>query len=84
MLMYDLKYMAIGYIPNKKVIGLSKLARVAEMFARRLQLQERLTRQVATCLSEVLKPRGVAVVMESTYAVDNALSVLTSDTNAWS
>jgi GTP cyclohydrolase IA len=55
--------MSIGYIPNKKVIGLSKIARIAEMFARRLQLQERLTKQVATALMEILKPRGVAVVL---------------------
>ena len=60
--------MAIGYIPNKKVIGLSKLARIAEMFARRLQLQERLTKQVAVALWDVLKPRGVAVVMESSHS----------------
>jgi GTP cyclohydrolase I len=54
--------MSIGYIPNKKVIGLSKIARIAEMFARRLQLQERLTKQIGTALMEILKPRGVAVV----------------------
>lgn len=59
--------MHIGYMPRKRVIGLSKLARLAEMFARRLQLQERLTKQVAVALTEVLEPRGVAVVVESSH-----------------
>ncbi len=57
----------IGYIPNKKVLGLSKLARLAEMYARRFQVQERLTKQIAMALSDILKPRGVAVVIEATH-----------------
>ena len=55
----------VGYLPNGRVIGLSKVPRIVDMFARRLQLQERLTTQIADCLQEVLKPRGVAVVVEA-------------------
>ncbi|KAJ4024551.1 GTP cyclohydrolase 1 [Fusarium irregulare] len=60
-------FMHIGYIPNETVIGLSKLPRIAEMFARRLQIQERLTKEVAHAIMEILKPQGVAVVMESSH-----------------
>ncbi|KUJ14068.1 GTP cyclohydrolase I, partial [Mollisia scopiformis] len=57
----------VGYLPDGRVIGLSKIARIVEVFARRLQVQERLTRQVALAIEEVLKPHGVAVVMESSH-----------------
>lgn len=57
----------VAYIPNGKVIGLSKLARICEMYARRLQVQERLTLQIADALQGLLKPRGVAVVIEATH-----------------
>src|SRR3989338_3215240 len=57
----------IGYIPNGKVIGLSKLPRIVNMYARRLQLQERITAQIADAINGVLKPKGVAVVMEASH-----------------
>lgn len=58
---------SVGYLPNGKVIGLSKIARIVEMFSRRLQVQERLTRQIATALMQALHPRGVAVVVAATH-----------------
>jgi len=57
----------IAYIPSKKVVGLSKLARVAEAFAKRLQTQERLTMQIAKLIMKVLQPRGVAVTVDASH-----------------
>lgn len=57
----------IAYIPNGKIVGLSKLPRVVDVFARRLQVQERLGEQIANALEEVLQPRGVGVVIEAVH-----------------
>nr|WP_322742618.1 GTP cyclohydrolase I FolE [Synechocystis salina] len=57
----------VAYIPNGKVIGLSKIARICEMYGRRLQVQERLTAQIADALQGLLQPKGVAVVVEATH-----------------
>ena len=68
---------AIAYLPNDRVVGISKLARVLHGFARRLQVQERLTAQVADTIWEHLKPKGVAVVMEASHACMSARGVST-------
>ncbi len=57
----------VAYIPNGKVIGLSKIPRIVDMFARRLQVQERMTSEIANLLEEILHPRGVAVVLEGSH-----------------
>jgi GTP cyclohydrolase IA len=59
--------MHVAYLPNNRVIGLSKIPRIVDMFARRLQLQERLTREVADTLQEVLRPKGVGVICEARH-----------------
>jgi GTP cyclohydrolase I len=57
----------IGYIPRNRVVGISKLARLVEVYARRLQIQEKMTAEIASCLDSVLKPHGVAVVTEAAH-----------------
>ncbi len=57
----------VGYLPSNKVVGISKLARVVDGYARRFQVQEKLTSQIAGCIDEVLKPRGVGVVIDSEH-----------------
>jgi GTP cyclohydrolase I len=57
----------VGYIPDGAVVGISKLARVVEAYARRFQVQEKMTAQIARCIQEVLKPRGVGVVVEGAH-----------------
>lgn len=57
----------IGYIPNGKIVGLSKIPRVVDVFARRLQVQERLTRDILNCITDTLKPQGVAIVIEAKH-----------------
>ena len=57
----------IAYVPNERVVGISKLARVVEAYAKRLQIQERLTAQIANCIEQVLKPKGTGVVIKATH-----------------
>ncbi len=57
----------VGYLPTDKVVGISKLARVVEGYARRFQVQEKLTAEIASCIEEVLKPRGVGVVIDAAH-----------------
>lgn len=57
----------VGYLPDGKVVGISKLARVVDAYARRLQVQEKMTAQIADCIQRVLRPRGVGVVIEATH-----------------
>lgn len=57
----------VGYLPDKKVVGLSKIPRIVDMFARRLQVQERMTQEIATFLDSLIEPKGVGVVVEGTH-----------------
>jgi GTP cyclohydrolase I len=57
----------VGYLPTRKVVGISKLARVVDVFARRFQVQEKMTAEIARCINDVLKPRGVGVVIEAVH-----------------
>ena len=57
----------VGYLPTSKVVGISKLARVVDVFARRFQVQEKMTAEIARCIDEVLQPRGVGVVIEAAH-----------------
>lgn len=57
----------VAYLPDRRVIGLSKIPRIVEMFARRLQIQERMTREIAETIEQVLNPKGVAVIVEGTH-----------------
>ena len=68
---------AIAYLPTERVVGISKLARVLHGYARRLQVQERLTAEVADCIQKHLNPRGVAVVIEASHACMTARGVRT-------
>ncbi len=68
---------AIAYLPGNRVVGISKLARVLHGYARRLQVQERLTAEVADCIAKHLEPRGVAVVIEASHACMSARGVNT-------
>ena len=71
----------VAYIPNGKIIGLSKIPRLVEMFARRLQVQERMTQQIADTLQEILKPKGVAVMVEGAHMCAMMRGVKKSNAN---
>jgi GTP cyclohydrolase I len=57
----------VAYLPNKRVVGISKLARITRIYMKRMQIQEKLTAQIANCIQDVLKPKGVAVVVEAQH-----------------
>ena len=69
----------VGYLPDRKVVGISKLARVVEAFARRFQVQEKMTAQIANCIEDVLKPKGVGVVIEAVHQCMTTRGIHKSD-----
>jgi len=69
----------VGYLPRNKVVGISKLARVVEAFARRFQVQEKMTAQIANCIEDVLKPKGVGVVIEAVHQCITTRGIHKSD-----
>ncbi len=69
----------VGYLPRSKVVGISKLARVVEAYARRFQVQEKMTAQIANCIHDVLQPKGVAVVVEASHQCMTTRGVHKSD-----
>jgi len=69
----------VGYLPNNKIVGISKLARVVEAFARRFQVQEKMTAQIANCIQNVLQPKGVGVVIEATHQCMTTRGIHKSD-----
>ena len=71
----------VAYVPNGRVVGISKLARLVEIYAKRLQIQERLTAQIANTMEEVLQPRGVGVVIKATHHCMSARGVRKPDTD---
>ena len=74
-------YAHVAYIPDQKVIGLSKIPRIVDMFSHRLQVQERLTRQIGEFLNEILEPKGVAVVMTGQHMCSTIRGVKKHDSN---
>ena len=66
-MLHQLFQVSIGYLPNGKVLGLSRLARIVEIYSRRLQVQERLTKEIAMAVVEAVQPAGVGVVVEATH-----------------
>jgi GTP cyclohydrolase I len=69
----------VGYLPRNKVVGISKLARVVEAYARRFQVQEKMTAQIANCINHVLQPKGVAVVVEAAHQCMTTRGIHKSD-----